>query len=166
MNESRPITFGEAARKRGLQQARALLPETPPVQETLLSPPSKPSKPPVAEKIPHCSCCKRAQERTQVLLGTGKGILLCDRCIDICNTILSEDGITTDAKPAPRTHAISVAINRRRYCCSLCGKEQEQVALLIAMLNNIFICNFCVGDCNATIAHARLDTPTKPPEAE
>lgn len=40
---------------------------------------------------------------------------------------------------------------RRRYTCSFCGKDQEQVHRLIAGPGGVFICNECVSLCQEII---------------
>lgn len=38
--------------------------------------------------------------------------------------------------------------HKRRYC-SFCGKECDEVRLLVAGPGNVFICNECIEVCNA-----------------
>jgi len=40
---------------------------------------------------------------------------------------------------------------RRRYTCSFCGKDQEQVQRLIAGPGSVYICNECVSLCQEII---------------
>lgn len=91
-----------------------------------------------------------------MFLDLGRSVLLCDGCIDVCNEILREEGVATDMPASPKQTSTSFSYGSTRtiYRCSFCGKEQERVARLIAMLNTLFICNNCVGLCNASIAQA------------
>lgn len=68
---------------------------------------------------------------------------------------------------------------RRRYACSFCGKDQEQVQRLIAGPGGVYICNECVSLCQEIIteehrggtamteAHkVQLPTPTPCPQCQ
>lgn len=126
---------------------------TPLSQSKLTSSPTSARTPDTSKKEPCCSSCSLSQERVKVFLNLGRGVLLCDGCIALCITILDEEGITTDdegAKPNER-FLYSDYSNRKHYHCSFCQKEQEEVARLIAMPNNLYICNRCVGRCNAAL---------------
>jgi ATP-dependent protease Clp ATPase subunit len=97
----------------------------------------------------------------KVFLDAGRGVLLCDGCVEVCNEILHDEEIATDALPVQSENTTSSYRYRTKYHCSFCGKEQAEVARLIAMLNNLFICNGCVGVCNTCIAQARSDASTE-----
>jgi ribosomal protein L37AE/L43A len=45
------------------------------------------------------------------------------------------------------------------YCCSFCGKSQEQVRRLIAGPGVVYICNECVALCNDILAQEERATP-------
>ncbi len=40
---------------------------------------------------------------------------------------------------------------RKNYCCSFCGKDQDQVLRLIAGPGGVYICDECVGLCSEII---------------
>lgn len=80
-------------------------------------------------------------------------VWLCDACIEVCNEILAEEGIATNAVPASspvRIHAPRFQFRQHR--CSFCGREEGQVMRLIALLHDLRICNLCVGACNVAVA--------------
>jgi ClpX C4-type zinc finger len=119
-------------------------------------------------KGPCCSCCSHSQGKVRFLLELRRGVFLCDGCVQLCNDILYDEGVTVDAEapkpsetPSFRSYSLTI------YRCSFCGKEQERVVRLVAMLNNLFICNRCVGICNAGIAQVLSSTMAEStPESE
>jgi hypothetical protein len=165
-----PINFLSERRLRRpgeKEPAARRVPQSPLEQEPVPAPPPKPKPepPPVApkpepKKGPRCSCCGLSGDKVKVFLDAGRGILLCGGCVEVCNEILHDEEITTEALPAKSDNTSSYR-SRTKYHCSFCGKEQADVARLIAMLNNLFICNSCVGVCNTCIAQARSDASTE-----
>lgn len=93
-----------------------------------------------------CSCCSTPEEQVHALIVVTSSIVLCDECLEVCNKILAEEGIKTTDTVKIRT---LIGVRAHQNVCSVCSRKSEQVARLIAMLNNIFICNTCVGTCNA-----------------
>ena len=47
------------------------------------------------------------------------------------------------------------------YCCSFCGKSQDEVDRLIAGPNGVFVCDECVGLCGEIIAEERAQKKPK-----
>lgn len=135
------------------------VPEAPGLSSGLVSGSSlAPSQKKEQNKKLQCSCCERPQAKAQFLIDCRRrNIFLCNYCIEGCNEILQFENIAPDAVPNASDRAKSFSwsqSNRTRFYCSLCGKEEAEVARLIAMhaQQNLFICNGCVGVCNATIA--------------
>lgn len=114
-----------------------------PGEEVVAEKPPEECKP--EPKKARCSCCGKEQERMNVFLGASWR--LCDGCIEVSNEILSAEGVSKGTLVSSKQY--SPHSYRRIYRCSFCGKEQERVARLIAMLNDLFICNNCVFLCNA-----------------
>lgn len=116
-----------------------------------------------------CSCCERPQGNVRLLIDCERwNIYLCDGCIEVCNEILRDEEISTDAlaKPSERKRFSSHrSYSRARYYCSLCGKEYEEVVRLIAMPHDLYICNCCVGICNTAIAQALSDASSETRES-
>jgi hypothetical protein len=54
----------------------------------------------------------------------------------------------------------AISSPRQRFYCSFCGKEQDEVAKLIAG-PTVFICDECVDLCQHIISRQPLTTPTK-----
>lgn len=130
------------------------------------SKPGVPAPPTPKKKELHCSCCERPQGKVRFLIDCGRqNIYLCDGCIENCNEILQDEKIATDALPKPSEwrRSSSYRSSRTRYYCSLCGKEQEEVARLIAMLHDLYICNCCVGACNTTLAQGLVEAAADSP---
>ena len=55
-----------------------------------------------------CSFCSKSQDQVRKLIA-GPGVYICDECIDLCNEILDEELIDTQAKinnspPVSYTH--------------------------------------------------------------
>src|SRR5690348_12948370 len=73
---------------------------TPLSPSKLMSPSTSARTPVTSKKEPCCSSCSLPQERVKVFLNLGRGVLLCDGCIALCNTILDEEGLTTDYEGA------------------------------------------------------------------
>ncbi|MBA2397034.1 MAG: hypothetical protein H0V70_30300 [Ktedonobacteraceae bacterium] len=152
MSNVEPVDFLQERRKRRPDEEMVLEKQphgSPGERQGPIAPPLQSE--PEQKQEPRCSCCGWSPEKVQVFLDLGQGRLLCDGCINICNEILREDGVAPGAAPPGSTHASRFS-TRTTYHCSCCGKEQEQVARLIAMLNSLFICNTCVEICNACIA--------------
>ncbi len=145
------------------------VPQPPLQQEPAPAPPPKQEPPPAPKpepkKGPRCSCCGLSGDKVKVFLDAGRGILLCGGCVEVCNEILHDEEITTEALPVKSENVPSSTSSsyrsRTKYHCSFCGKEQADVARLIAMLNNLFICNSCVGVCNVCIAQASSNASTE-----
>jgi ClpX C4-type zinc finger len=170
MESTEPINFLQERRTR--RPGEEVVVEKPPRrsparQKQLPAPPPqvepepKLERKPEPKKGPHCSCCGNSQERMKVFLDAGRGVLLCDGCVEVCNEILSAEGIATDTPVSSKQTSTSHSYSRTIYRCSFCGKEQELVGRLIAMLNQLFICNNCVGLCNAGITQALSNTSAK-----
>jgi ClpX C4-type zinc finger len=96
-----------------------------------------------------CSCCSKEQGLVSHLYQPDgeRLLLLCNECVEGCLLILQDEGIATDAVPPAQQAEDPFSFIRAQYSCSFCGKKQEQVARLIALLNGLFICNGCVGKC-------------------
>jgi hypothetical protein len=126
-----------------------------------------PATPTPKKKELQCSCCERPQGKVRFLIDCERqNIYLCDGCIEICNEILRDEKISTDALPKPserRSPSSYRSYSRTRYYCSLCGKEQEEVARLIAMRHDLYICNCCVGACNTAIAQGLVEAAANSP---
>jgi hypothetical protein len=130
-------------------------------------PASAPAAPTPKKKELQCSCCERPQGKVRFLIDCERqNIYLCDGCIETCNEILRDEKISTAALPKPserRSFSSHRLYSRTRYSCSLCGKEQEEVARLIAMRHDLYICNCCVGACNTTLAQGRVSAEADSP---
>ena len=50
----------------------------------------------------------------------------------------------------------------RAYSCSLCGRFDDQVRHLITAPGNLYICDGCVGICNAILARRRNQADRRP----
>jgi ATP-dependent protease Clp ATPase subunit len=116
-----------------------------------------------------CSCCGKAQEQVNYLSDLGEGKFLCDECIEICLEILEGEGIATDA--VPQSSKDDFPWRKTSYSCSFCGMKQREVARLIAMLNDLFICNSCVGKYAAALEETKKqqrksDTDQQPQSQE
>ena len=46
----------------------------------------------------HCSFCKKTQHEVRKLIA-GPDVFICDDCVDICATVMSEEGRDVAAKP-------------------------------------------------------------------
>jgi hypothetical protein len=131
------------------------------------SKPGVPAPPTPKKKELHCSCCERPQGKVRFLIDCERqNIYLCDGCIEVCNEILQDEKISTAALPKPserRSSSSYKSYSRTHYYCSLCGKEQEEVTRLIAMLHDLYICNCCVGECNTAIAQGLVESAANSP---
>ncbi len=83
-------------------------------------------------------------------------MLLCDGCVEVCNEIVLSEGVTTDAR-ATSSDSLTISYSLTSFLCSLCGEREDRVVWLIAMLNDLFLCNMCVGVCNAGVVQALVD---------
>src|SRR6267154_484887 len=140
MSNSEPLDFQHERRKRRPSEETVVKRKqshTAPARKEVSHQEQKP------KKAPCCSCCNR--EQVNIFLDLGQGILLCDGCIEVCNDILRDEGATTNAIVAPPVRASLPESTRTKRYCSFCGKEQADVVRLISMLNNLCICNRCVG---------------------
>ena len=64
-----------------------------------------------------CSFCGKSQEQVRKLIA-GPGVYICDECVDLCNEILDEELLESNAsgpQPAPRTEAPQKRRNRSAH---------------------------------------------------
>ena len=98
-----------------------------------------------------CSFCTLPKNRVRILIASERSDFVCDGCIELCNEILSEEGIPSTEIPNIEIPIKESFVSRTHYYCSFCNKEQKQVLRLIASGRNVFICNECVVICNGTL---------------
>lgn len=100
-----------------------------------------------------CSVCTA---ETKLTIKLTKTIGLCEGCIEICNDILTEEGITYEDAPEP---IFIGAIKRKPFAtCAGCGKTDLEQARLIAFPEfqggRRFVCNSCVGRLTKALQEA------------
>jgi hypothetical protein len=57
-------------------------------------------------KPKECSFCGKAQSRVGKLIAGPRGVFICDECIDLCNEIIDEEGLSSpkdEAAASPET---------------------------------------------------------------
>jgi ATP-dependent Clp protease ATP-binding subunit ClpX len=60
-----------------------------------------------------CSFCGKSQEQVRKLIA-GPGVYICDECVDLCNEILDEELLDTNAAAPPQSPQKSEPPEKRR----------------------------------------------------
>jgi len=93
-----------------------------------------------------CTFCGKHQRKVRKLV-RGVHAVICDQCVDLCNSIIAEGGPSypvASAHPAEKDYATTT--------CSFCARSKKDVSKLIVGPPEQFICDRCVELCNSIIA--------------
>ena len=97
--------------------------------------------------------CGKHQRKVRKLV-RGFYAVICDECVDLCNSIIAEGGPSYSAAsshPSLKDYAAAL--------CSFCGRSKDDVSKLIAGPPEQFICDECIELCNGIIAEAPGKVP-------
>ena len=91
-----------------------------------------------------CAFCGKNHDEVPALIA-GPKVDICDECVAILQDILQTDGAKAKDVLVKAGNQTSNASHLKLYC-SFCGKEQSEVARLIAG-GIAFICDECIERC-------------------
>ena len=91
---------------------------------------------PVSDKVRRCSFCRKTEDEVIRLLA-GNGSFICDECIELCYSIISEDGPIDERrhrhaiKKLPKPHDIKMHLDEY-----VIGQDKAKMALSVAVYNH------------------------------
>ena len=93
----------------------------------------------------HCSFCKKTQRQVRKLIA-GPKVYICDECVDICLTILSDD-----RKDSPEVSEETSWPPRILSACVLCRLPVGYAEALLVEGRGL-VCSGCFGEIQAAVA--------------
>ncbi|HEY7124384.1 MAG TPA: ClpX C4-type zinc finger protein [Ktedonobacterales bacterium] len=93
-----------------------------------------------------CSFCDKPQEWVTRLIA-GPNVFICNECVALCEQIIAEESPSSQASTPNKPPQHARRPDLPTYLCSFCGKNQDQVARLIAGPNRVYVCDKCIVLC-------------------
>ncbi len=84
----------------------------------------------------HCSFCHRSQDEVQRLIAGPDGVFICDECVQLCQEVLEEEGVTSNAQPVTREHILQPKEIVEKLDEYVVGQDRAKKVLSVAVYNH------------------------------
>lgn len=87
--------------------------------------------------VERCSFCHRDQSQVRRLIAGPDGVFICDECVALCQEVLDEDGVKTEAPPAaPRWRLVAPKDIMAQLDEYVVGQTRAKKTLAVAVYNH------------------------------